>query len=101
MSKKLLEDNSGHRISDKVGTFTVIVGSALTMALAIVVYGLTDPRHPLRDLVNGMPERGQLGYGKFEIYGVTFPFEYPFRLLHRRWLSIIVPWSCYIVHQVL
>ena len=54
----------------------------------------------LDDLTNGMPERGQLGLGRFEIYGVTYPFEYPFRLAVSTIPSVWTPWVCFIVHQL-
>jgi hypothetical protein len=51
------------------------------------------------DLTNGNPKRGELGLGRFVIYGITYPFEYPFRLAVRTIPSAVTPWLCYIPHQ--
>ncbi|KAI3642887.1 hypothetical protein MP228_012442 [Amoeboaphelidium protococcarum] len=83
-------------------SFGVLMLSSIVSAVVIAYLNApngSDLRQWLLDLTNGAPARGQLGFGRFVIYGTTFPFEYPFRLLKRNFLSIITPWTCYLLHQ--
>jgi hypothetical protein len=58
--------------------------------------------YQIADLFNETPKQGELGYGgRFEIVGVTKPFQYPFRLLHASWLLKLIPWIGYLTHQYL
>lgn len=74
-----------------------------TLLISTLIIYTSFSRRPgvsyLDDLTNGMPERGQLGLGRFEIYGVTYPFEYPFRLAVSTIPSRWTPWICFVVHQ--
>lgn len=76
---------------------------ATTFAISAIIIFQNYSRRPgttiWTDLMNGMPARGDLGLGRFEIYGVTFAFEYPYRLAEPKFWSSLTPWLCYIPHQ--
>ncbi|KAI3661665.1 hypothetical protein MP638_002917 [Amoeboaphelidium occidentale] len=85
--------------TSNVPTFSNIIVSVLVASAAITWLGLSRRVPAFQDLTNGLPEKGQLGFGWFNIHGVTFPFEYPYRLDVRNLVSTSSAWICYLFHQ--
>jgi hypothetical protein len=74
-----------------------LISCCLAVAISVTVSSFSHTASILSDLTNGIPLRGELGYGKFLIYGTTIPFEYPFRLSVAQYSA----WFFYIPHQLL
>lgn len=80
-------------------SFGYMILSALALAVGMVFLCWSHSVPLLDALTNGTPETGELGYGRFLIFGTTVSFEYPFRLAHPTFWTRLVPWTLYFIHQ--
>jgi hypothetical protein len=81
-------------------SFVYMIVSTALLAIGMI-YACWPRTVPILDaLTNGTPRTGELGYGRFLIFGTTISFEYPFRLAHPTVWTKLVPWSLYFLHQI-